>query len=131
MVTLGIINSRMKDFYDLFVLARDFVFDGATLIRAIKATFKRRKTEILRETPVSLTEEFSRDKLKIIQWNAFVRKSGIEQDVPELPEIISDLCTFLLPPLNASFGQDSVPVKWNAGGPWKFANSASIMPRSR
>ena len=131
MVTLGIVNSGMKDFYDLYVLARDFVFNGVTLTRAIKATFTRRKTEILGETPVSLTEEFSRDKLKIIQWNAFVRKSGLEQEVPELPEIISGLRTFLLPPLKASFGQDSVPVKWNAGGPWKFANSASIMPRSR
>ena len=67
MVTMGIINSRMKDFYDLFVLARDFVFDGVTLTRAIKATFKRRKTEISRETPVALTKEFSQDELKIIQ----------------------------------------------------------------
>ena len=134
MVTLGIVNSRMKDFYDLYVLARDFAFDGVTLTRAIKATFKRRKTVILPETPMALTEEFSRDKLKTIQWNAFVRKSGLEQYMPELPEIISDLRTFLLPPLKAASGQDSVLRNWNIGGPWEFAESATkknIIPKSR
>jgi predicted nucleotidyltransferase component of viral defense system len=66
-VVLGIANSRMKDFYDLYVLARDFAFDGATLTAAIKATFKRRKTEIPHETPLALTEEFGRDDLKSVQ----------------------------------------------------------------
>ncbi|MFW5798421.1 MAG: nucleotidyl transferase AbiEii/AbiGii toxin family protein, partial [Planctomycetota bacterium] len=46
MVALGIANSRMKDFYDLWVLARDFEFRGELLCRALKATFRRRKTTI-------------------------------------------------------------------------------------
>lgn len=48
-VVLGIANSRMKDFYDLYMLARDFSFNGNTLVRAIKATFERRKTGIPKE----------------------------------------------------------------------------------
>ncbi len=123
----------MKNFYDLFVLARDFVFDGAILTRAIKATFKRRKTKISHETPVALTEEFSRDDLKTIQWKAFIRKSGLEQEIPELPEIISGLRTFLLPPLKAASGRASAPRNWKIGGPWEFAESATeknIIPKS-
>jgi len=77
MVVLGIANSRMKDFYDLYVLARDFAFDGATVTRAIKATFKRRKTEIPHATPLSLTEEFGCDGTKSIQGKASGVRKGI------------------------------------------------------
>lgn len=115
---LGIANSRMKDFYDLYVLARDFPFDGATLTRAIKATFKRRKTEVPRETPLALTEEFGRDDTKSVQWNAFFRKSGLEQDLPGLLDVLSHLRKFLVSPLRAASGQAHVPGDWKAGGPW-------------
>jgi len=75
-VVLGIANSRMKDFYDLYVLARDFAFDGATLTAAIKATFKRRKTEIPNGTPLALTEEFGRDDLKSVHLLSSTKCSG-------------------------------------------------------
>lgn len=123
MVVLGIANSRMKDFYDLNVLARDFAFDGAILTRAIKATFKRRKTEIPHETPLALTEEFGRDGTKSVQWKAFVSKGGFQQDVPELPDVLLHLREFLLPPLKAASGQTDVPKGWSAGGPWVYAKS--------
>jgi hypothetical protein len=123
MVVLGIANSRMKDFYDLYVLARDFAFDGTTLTRAIKATFKRRKTEISHGTPLSLTEEFGLDGTKSIQWRAFVRKSGFQQYILELPDILLRLRKFLLPPLKAASGQADVPRNWNAGGPWVSVKS--------
>ena len=123
MVVLGIANSRMKDFYDLYVLARDFPFDGATLTGAIKATFKRRKTAIPHETPLALTEEFGRDDLKSVQWKAFVRKAGFQQDVPELLKVLLHLRKFLLWPLKAASGQDQVPKSWSAGGSWVYAKS--------
>ena len=121
MVFLGIANSRMKDFYDLYVLARDFAFDGATLTRAIKATFKRRKTKIPHKTPIALTEEFGRDGTKSVQWKAFARKGGFQQDLPDLPDVLSHLRDFLLPPLMAASGQAHIPKNWNAGGPWVSA----------
>jgi len=122
-VRLGIANSRMKDFYDLYVLARDFAFDGATLTAAIKATFKRRKTEIPHETPLALTEEFGRDDLKSVQWKAFVRKAGLQKDVPELQKVLLDLRKFLLLPLKAASEQDQIPKSWSAGGSWVHAES--------
>ena len=56
MVQLGMANSRMKDFYDVAVLAREFDFDGDLLARAIRATFERRGTVLPTTTPVALTE---------------------------------------------------------------------------
>jgi predicted nucleotidyltransferase component of viral defense system len=123
MVVLGIANSRMKDFYDVFVLARDFAFDGATLVQAIKATFQRRKTKIPVERPLALTEEFGRDSTKTVQWNAFIRKSGLEQKVPDFLEVLSQLRKFLLPLLKVGSGQGPFLSFWDAGGPWKFEES--------
>jgi predicted nucleotidyltransferase component of viral defense system len=122
-IVLGIVNSRMKDFYDLYVLARDFAFDGATLTRAIKATFKRRRTEIPHKTPLALTDEFGYDDTKSVQWKAFVRKGGFQRDVPELPDVLLHLREFLLPPLKAASGQARSPKSWSAGGPWVSAES--------
>ncbi len=118
MVMLGIANSRMKDFYDLYVLARDFAFDGNTLVRAIKATFKRRKTDIPIEPPLALTDEFGHDEVKSVQWNAFVRRSGLEESVPEFLEMLSHLRDFLLLPMKAAARHGPTPTSWAKGGPW-------------
>ncbi len=61
MVALGIANSRMKDFFDLWILARDFAFDGPRICRAIHATFRRRKTDLPSAPPIALTSEFGTD----------------------------------------------------------------------
>lgn len=119
MVMLGIANSRMKDFYDLYVLARDFTFGGNTLVRAIKATFKRRKTEIPIEPPLALTDEFGRDEVKSVQWAAFVRKNGLEESAPEFLELLSRLREFLLPPMRAASKRAPIPTSWAKGGPWR------------
>jgi len=118
MVMLGIANSRMKDFYDLYVLARDFAFDGHTLVQAIAATFKRRRTDIPIEPPLALTDEFGCDEAKAAQWNAFVRKSGLEKGLPELPEVLSHLRDFLLLPMMAASEHGPAPKRWAKGGPW-------------
>jgi predicted nucleotidyltransferase component of viral defense system len=118
MVILGIANNRMKDFYDLYVLAREFNSNGITLVRAIKATFNRRKTEIPVEPPLALTDEFGSDKVKSIQWKAFVRKSRLEESVPEFLELLTHLRDFLLLPLKDAAGQSPTPRTWIKGGPW-------------
>jgi len=71
---LGIANSRMKDFYDLWTLACQFEFDGPTVCKAIEATFRRRQTDLPTSTPLALTTEFSQDRNKATQWHAFLRK---------------------------------------------------------
>jgi predicted nucleotidyltransferase component of viral defense system len=101
LVNLGMANTRMKDFYDLWTLSRDFDFDGALLCSAIKATFKRRRTEVPSHTPLALTREFSRDAQKTKQWQAFMKKSNLHHDQASLDTVAADLAKFLVPPLHA------------------------------
>jgi hypothetical protein len=96
MVILGIANSRMKDFYDLYTLTNRFEFDGAVLCNAIQATFARRKTAIPCETPIALGNEFIENNAKLVQWKAFVRKIGSENPLP-FDEVIERLRSFFCP----------------------------------
>ena len=84
----------------------------------MKATFKRRKTAIPSVTPMALSEGFGRDSAKNIQWNAFVRKSGIKQKAPEFLKMLTTLREFLLPVMKAAAGETSMPGEWKTGGPW-------------
>ena len=74
LVNLGIANSRMKDFYDLWIMARQFDFDGVALSQAIQNTFMRRQTSLPAQTPSGLGANFYGDMQKNFQWNAFLRK---------------------------------------------------------
>jgi hypothetical protein len=76
-VTFGMLNTRMKDYFDLWVLARHADIDGEILSKAIHATFERRKTPIPTELPLGLTDEFTQDARKVQQWEAFLRKNGL------------------------------------------------------
>jgi hypothetical protein len=64
MVSLGLANSRMKDFYDIWSLSREFSFDGASLSEAIRKTFARRGTGFPTAMPVVFTQEFFDDANK-------------------------------------------------------------------
>jgi hypothetical protein len=75
MVMLAQANSRMKDFFDLAVIARRTELDGATLAAAITATFARRQTPLPTERPLALTRRFSEDSAKLRQWQAFLSKN--------------------------------------------------------
>ena len=95
MVMLGQANSRMKDFYDIWVLSQSRTFEATRLSAAIRATFERRGTPLPTETPLALTESFSNDPQKQQQWRAFCR--DIDQQPGSLVEIVSDLKAFLMP----------------------------------
>jgi hypothetical protein len=125
MIVLGIANSRMKDFYDLYILAREFEFDGETLSIAIRATFERRNTQIPVGIPLALTERFGQDETKSVQWRAFIRKGRLKEVLPSLSEVLSHLPEFLLPPLRAASGQAEPPGYWSPGGPWSSAPTAT------
>lgn len=119
MVVLGIANSRMKDFYDLWVLARTFSFDGDTLSQAIAATFDRRQTPILPEAPIALSEEFHGHSTKQIQWRAFIKRGKLVAGEPPLEDIVVELRGFLLPPMQAVSGAERFEAKWLPPGPWR------------
>ncbi len=118
MVALGMPNSRMKDFYDIWMIARHFAFEGMTLVQAIKATFNRRRTELPRETPIALSDEFATDSDKIKQWDAFLNRTGLRESAVDLKETIDDLRNFLLPPLLAMANERTFNQFWPPGGRW-------------
>ena len=97
LTSLGMLNSRMKDYFDLWVLAKYSKFDPQILSRAVAATFKRRQTSIPDDVPIGLSDEFANDLQKDKQWHAFLRKNAI--DSKPLSEVIADLREFLMPVL--------------------------------
>jgi len=101
MVMLSIANSRMKDFYDIRELARQFEFDGLLLTQSIRATFIQRRTALPAEVPLALTDSFSQDRAKMIQWGAFVRKNRLMAEKTSLQEVTIFLTGFLMPPVRA------------------------------
>jgi predicted nucleotidyltransferase component of viral defense system len=95
MVMLGRANSRMKDFYDIWVLARSYQFTGDGLARAIAATFARRRTAIPTERPDAFTSAFADDPTKQREWAAFVQDVAIKP--ASLGEVIGEIEAFLMP----------------------------------
>lgn len=121
LVKLGMTNTRMKDFYDLWRLSRDFDFDGTLLVEAIKSTFERRGTEVPAGTPLALTDEFSRDTQKAQRWQAFLKKSDLAQDHTTLQAVVTDLGRFLMAPLQAVTAQP-FRMNWLRGAAWSSRN---------
>ena len=119
LVSLGMRNSRMKDFFDLWVIARTFAFDGQALSEAVTATFQRRQTPLPVETPLALTDAFAQDAGKQTQWRAFLNRTTLALAPEPLPDLITFIATFALPLLNAS--QVVVGQRWAPGGPWASA----------
>lgn len=117
LTALGMLNSRMKDYFDLWVLARYTDFNGAVLSRAVAATFERRRTAIPNEVPIGLSDEFITDAQKEKQWQAFLRKNAI--DAMSLARVIADLRKFLLPVLAMVAAKGSLKVNWRAGETWQ------------
>ena len=116
MVKLGLLNSRMKDFYDIWILARDFTFDGETLTAAIRATFKRRRTALPTEIPLGLSDAFADDTGKQAQWRGFVKRSRLKET--DLAPVLSALRDFLMPPTMAARAGTPAPRQWPKDGPW-------------
>ncbi len=81
MVNLDLTNTRMKDFYDIWFLSKNIELDKITLAEAIKETFKRRETALPSITPIALTEAFSQDATKQMQWKAFLRKNRLDETI--------------------------------------------------
>lgn len=118
LVSLGIANTRMKDFYDLWTLACRFAFEGSRLASAITATFARRKTPIVQGPPLALTSDFYGEAAKQMQWRAFLRKGAVNQEV-ELEAVIALIRSFLMPPSTAARTGEGFTHVWLPGGPWQ------------
>ncbi len=117
LTVLGMLNSRIKDYYDLALLARLYPFEGAVLVEAIDATFRHRGTAVA-SAPVGLTDAFSSDPARALQWRAFVRRSRIRSEW-ELARIVDQVRTFASAPLAAASEDVPFDHTWEPGGPWQ------------
>lgn len=119
MVNLGITNTRMKDFFDVWFLCQTFAFEGRLLRNAIRATFERRGTSISADPPLALTATFAMDPTKQTQWKAFLARSRLTESGLTLSEVIDVVSRFLLPELERAASGSTVASTWEPGGPWR------------
>ena len=118
MVFLGTANSRMEDFYDIWLLARQFEFSGTELAAAIVKIFEKRGTA-LDANPIALTETFTNTETARNQWAAFLRRSNLVDAPATLEAIREVLRQFLIPVVDAiTEGRDFTDT-WPVGGPWR------------
>ena len=126
MVALGRINSRMKDFYDVWFLSRTFDFEGRILARAVGSTFARRGSGVPTE-PLPLTDEFAEGAEKVAQWTAFVRRTRLVDLAPrELGDVVRELRGFLGPVSRALSDGREFDSTWNAPGPWESTGRKKV-----
>lgn len=117
MVYLRTLNSRMKDFYDVWLLASQFAFDGAVLAKAIAATFKNRETAI-DVAPIAFTPDFTEQASTLAQWTAFRSRLPNVECPDKLADVVPFLSEFLLPIAQACAAAESFEQRWPPGGPW-------------
>ena len=120
-VDLGLINSRLKDFYDLWMLAGRLSFDGQTLADAFAATFRVRETELPTSAPVALTAAFGEQDATAAMWRAYrsrLATSGIDAPA-ELAEVVSAIRDFVMPPAAAAVGGEPFTASWTPGEGWE------------
>lgn len=116
LVSLGMANTRLKDFFDLWILAKHTEFEGDTLRQAIQATFSRRGTALPASSPLGLTTTFADDDAKRTQWSGFLKKNKLQ--FVELASVVQMLNIFLMPAIGAARQDMSYPQRWADGGPW-------------
>jgi hypothetical protein len=118
MVERGLTNSRMKDFYDIWFLAKNFRFDGAVLGNAIHATFARRRTDLPNRLPFALSSAFADAPAKQAQWKAFITRTSTASGALDLPSVVDQIRVFLVPILERLASPASTPREWNPETGW-------------
>ncbi len=127
MVKLGRLNSRLKDFFDLWMLSRQFDFEGPTLASAIARTFAHRGTA-MEFPPVALTPRFASDPIKRTQWRGFLKKSNLTAAPQNLQEVLQMITVFLEPVAQAIQAGQALAAHWQAPGPWKLSYLSGRKP---
>lgn len=110
------LNSRMKDFYDIWLLSRQFDFDGNQLGVAIRRTFENRGVP-LPDAIVAFSESFISGKQVV--WSAFRKRLGRESIPASFAEVVAVVNGFISPLVTAIIANRPVPAQWNAPGPWR------------
>ncbi len=117
MVRHGQINSRMKDFFDIWLMSRTYDFDGKILAKAISGTFRNREQNINPE-PVAFSKEFMENDDKQMQWKAFRVRTRVEDAPERFSDLVPILVGFLQPVATALANGEAFTAHWKAPGPW-------------
>jgi hypothetical protein len=116
MISLGVANSRMKDFYDIWLLSRQFDFDSITLMEAIRLTFERRMTILPEEIEAFYTTFIDAKKS---QWASFHKRLN-QPLIPEsFEKVVKQIELFLAPIVKSVLNKNKRAATWLAPGPWK------------
>lgn len=118
MVKLGLLNSRMKDFYDIWFLSRMFDFKGQMLAEAIEKTFEKRKTPITIE-PTIFNPPFMKDENKQAQWLGFITKAKLGDAPTSFEGIATDIKVFLQPVVASIIDRQTFRLFWAAADRWR------------
>lgn len=119
MVQLGMQNSRLKDYYDIWMISQYTAFERAQLVQAINATLQRRETAQPTDVPIALTEEFAGNRNKQNLWKGFLNRTVPERSDLELPRVVAELRTFLTPVIQMLNTPEAASGKWSPGIGWE------------
>jgi hypothetical protein len=118
MIFLGPINSRMKDFFDIWLLTQETTIDGWDLQRAIRATFQNRGTAIPKDSPLPLTGPFAEERRR--DWRTFLRRADVS-DETDFVRVVASLRAFILPVLEAINNDTDFRANWKSQTQWTAA----------
>ncbi len=119
MIKLGLLNSRMKDFYDIWLMMRQFDFSGTNLAEALKKTFNHRKTDLPVGKPLFAEEIYDEKSDRQTLWRTFLRKGDIKQAPDRLVTTAKEIENFLVEPLDALNKGIGFSKEWKTPGQWK------------
>lgn len=118
MVSRGMLNSRMKDYYDIWMLSGSVPFDGADLRDSIAATFLQRGIKVPAVRPTVLGDDFAMRPEAIAQWTAFTKRLGVSGIVApaSLSDVADVISVFIMPPAAAAAAGAPFESKWTPRG---------------
>jgi len=116
-IELGLLNSRLKDYFDLCYLARTQSFDGRQFQKAIAATLQKRKTPAPEDQPEGLSAKFAAEPGKRAQWQAFQQRAGLAEEA--LEDVVKQVDSLVSPVLEAIARNERFAMDWPPGGPWR------------
>ncbi len=120
MIEIGLANSRMKDYHDIWMLSRTLEFDGQDLADAMRATFERRATELPAELPAELSDEYTAQPETSRMWDAY--RKAFSTPASDLPEDLQDvayaIAALVLPASIAARAGDAFDQTWTPTAGW-------------
>ncbi len=119
MVALGLVNSRMKDYFDIYVLSLRGAFDQSVLARAIGETFRRRGTKLPSGLPVGLSAAYAEERGKTAQWRGFLARVDAKGIPDDLGAVVKAGASFAWPVLVTAQEGRAGTMHWPPGGPWR------------